>query len=143
MSKIVSRTLLISGAILTSVLIIMAWIWLTRPNPSTGNKTPLEFAEETTVVRYDGVTFSPQTIKVKTGSKVYFINESRAERPMYIATDDHPTHQQYAGFDAAAVKNKFPAPGENFEFVFEDKGRWGYHDHNFPSARGIIIVEQE
>mgnify|MGYP003338743037 CR=1 FL=1 len=141
MSKKMRKTLLIGAAFVATVPIISAWIWLTKPNPSSDNKAPLELAEETTVVRYDGATFSPQVIKVKAGSKVWYVNQSRLERPMYVASDDHPTHEKYAGFDAATVNGKFPAPGENFEFVFEKKGRWSYHDHNLPSATGTVIVE--
>lgn len=78
---------------------------------------------------------------MRKGTKVLFLNESEQQRPMYVASDDHPTHERYPGFDTATVNQKFPAPNESFSFVFDRIGTWPYHDHNFPSARGIIIVE--
>ncbi len=126
-----------------SVLVaaVLGWAWFSQSSPGPEASQPLELAEDTFVVRYDGATFSPQVIRVKNGTKVYFINESDGEQPMYIASDDHPTHEKYTGFDAAAMNGKFPATGENFEFVFKKSGRWGYHDHNLPPATGTVIVE--
>lgn len=135
------KYLLFMSAIALTVLgSSLAWVGFMRSD--SGSETPLRApVDETFIVRYDGVSFQPTEIKVRKGTKVFFVNESNQQRPMYVASDDHPTHQKYKGFDAAAVNNRFPAMSESFSFVFDTVGAWGYHDHNFPSARGIVIVE--
>lgn len=137
-----SRTkfIVVGLAALLATVLGTAWIWSNQLDP--GSTEPVAMpAEESYVVRYDGISFQPQKIKVREGTKVFFINESKQQRPMYVASDDHPTHERYSGFDAAAVNQKFPALSESFSFVFDRKGEWGYHDHNFASARGKVIVE--
>lgn len=130
------------GGIAVVFIALSVWVWIVYPRPDTGEQVKVSTpVEETTVVRYDGFSFKPQEIKVRAGAKVFFVNESTEQRPMYVASDDHPTHENYQGFDTAAVNQKFPGLSESFSFVFDRKGEWGYHDHNFPAARGRIIVE--
>lgn len=136
-----SRALL-SGGVLILASLAVAWAWSARQQPGSGGPATAP-AEATFVIRYDGVSFQPSRIKVSPGTTVYFVNESDELRPMYVASDDHPTHEKYPGFDAAAARQKFPALGESFSFTMERPGTWGFHDHNFPVARGTIIVEQE
>lgn len=137
------RHIFIIGAFgFVALLVVAAWVWSLRPD--SGSDAPLSApVAETFLVRYDGLSFQPQNIKVRVGTKVFFVNESKQQRPMYIASDEHPTHENYPGFDAAAVNRKFPAMSESFSFVFDRTGTWGYHDHNYPSARGTIIIEEE
>lgn len=127
------------------VAIGAVWVWLSRTDSTetdTGFGTSISAVPEATnTVSFDGVKFVPQVIKVKRGSKVYFINNSTMERPMYVASDDHPSHRKYPEFETAAANNRLPTKGENFEFVFDRTGVWNYHDHNFPSAKGTVVVE--
>lgn len=116
------------------------WIWSPQLGPDL-DETISAPVDENFLVRYNGMSFQPQEVKIHKGTKVFFLNESIQQRPMYVASDDHPTHERYPGFDTAAVNQKFPALSESFSFVFDRAGTWSYHDHNFPSARGIIIVE--
>jgi plastocyanin len=93
---------------------------------------------DASIVVYDGTSFAPATLTIKAGTTVTFDN--RSERPMWVASDDHPTHKQYPGFDTTVAQGAPPNPGEDGEFTFERTGMWGYHDHNNPSAVGTIIV---
>ncbi len=132
--------IVIAVVVLIATVAVIAWVWSQRLDPGSEDTISAP-VQDTFLVRYDGTSFRPQTITVRKGTKVLFLNESNQRRPMYVASDDHPTHEGYQGFDTAAVNQKFPALGESFNFVFDRAGTWGYHDHNFPSARGIIIVE--
>lgn len=92
-------------------------------------------------VRYDGRTFSPQRLRVPAGTRVTFVNVSGLERPLYIASDPHPTHENYPGFDARVINGgTLPQPGASQSFTFTRPGVWGYHDHNFPTAVGAVEV---
>lgn len=132
--------IVIAVVVLIATVAVIAWVWSQRLDPGSEDTISAP-VQDTFLVRYDGTSFRPQTITVRKGTKVLFLNESNEQRPMYVASDDHPTHEKYPGFDTAAVNQKFPPLGESFNFVFDRTGTWGYHDHNFPSAKGIINVE--
>ena len=63
----------------------------------------------------------------------------------------HPTHKVYPGSDiekcgTAEESNIFDAcrglkEGESYEFTFNEKGSWRYHDHLNIKNTGSIIVE--
>lgn len=95
-------------------------------------------SSDSQVVTYNGMTFLPTTLTIKAGTTVTFGNTS--ERPMWVASNDHPTHELYPEFDTAAANGSPPKPGDDGVFTFERTGTWSYHDHNNPSAVGIIIV---
>ncbi len=78
--------------------------------------------------------FSPDTISVAKGGKVTWTNNSSKEH--WPASDPHPTHDFYPGFDPL----KGIKPGESWSFVFNNPGEWGYHDHLIPHLRGTINV---
>jgi plastocyanin len=88
-----------------------------------------------TVVRMEADSFSPATLTVKAGESVTFENESGDDK--WPASDVHPTHEEYPGFDA----ERAVLDGESYEFTFERRGRWGYHDHLNPDIVGTIVVE--
>ncbi len=123
-----------------AIVVVIAWIWFQPLDPGSEGTTRAP-VQDSFLVRYDGTSFQPQEITVRIGTTVLFLNESSQQRPMYVASDDHPTHERYPGFDTAVVNQKLPALSESFSYVFDRAGTWGYHDHNFPSARGIIIVK--
>lgn len=110
---------------------------------SPGVESSVSDDEATTLatVRYDGTTFTPRTLRVPAGTRVTFMNASPLERPLYVASNPHPTHGDYPGLDARAINGgAFPEPGTHQSFTFDRRGVWGYHDHNFPEARGTVEV---
>jgi plastocyanin len=111
-------------------------------NVETGNETP---APETaapdgndvavTEITYDGKTFSPSAVTIKSGDVVIFKNNSTAD--FWPASGPHPTHTLYPEFDA----KKGIAPGQSYQFKFIKVGIWPFHDHLNPSAFGKITVQ--
>jgi plastocyanin len=87
------------------------------------------------VVRMEADSFSPATLTVEAGDTVTFTNESGDDK--WPASDVHPTHEEYPGFDAG----KAVLDGESYAFTFDRAGRWGYHDHLRPELKGSIVVE--
>jgi plastocyanin len=79
--------------------------------------------------------FDPSTLTVSSGTKVTFENESSDDS--WPASDAHPTHQLYPGFDA----KKPLLPGDSYSFTFTKTGSWGYHNHLEPDVTGTIVVE--
>ena len=79
-------------------------------------------------------SFEPSVLTVDAGESVTFVNESGEDK--WPASNDHPTHERYPGFDARRVI----APGGSWSFTFERRGRWRYHDHLSPEIEGEIVV---
>lgn len=92
-------------------------------------------ADGDNVVQMKADGFEPATLTIKSGDTVEFRNESDEDK--WPASDVHPTHELYAGFDA----QKTVLDGDSYEFTFDRAGRWGYHDHLNPDIRGSIVVE--
>lgn len=79
--------------------------------------------------------FEPETLEIKKGTTVIFKNEASDLR--WPASNLHPTHTIYSEFDP-----KEPVkPGESWQFKFNKKGSWKYHDHLAPLTRGVITVK--
>jgi plastocyanin len=85
-------------------------------------------------VRYTGSGFEPNSITIKAGQAVTWTDKSTDD--MWVASNPHPTHTDYPGFDA--LKN-IP-PNGTYSFTFTKVGTWGYHNHLNPSQQGEVIV---
>ena len=86
------------------------------------------------VVHVTDEGFEPRSITVEAGRTVVF--ENAGDEAHWPASDDHPTHQEYPGFDP----RKPVQPGEEWSFTFDRPGEWGYHDHMNPYLTGEIVV---
>lgn len=85
-------------------------------------------------IEYDGAQFNPKSLNIKFGDYVIFKNLGTQE--FWPASDPHPDHTGYAGFDA----RKPIATEGKYQFQFMQAGSWGFHDHLNPSATGVINV---
>jgi len=78
--------------------------------------------------------FSPSSVTIKAGDAIKFINNG--DTPRWPASNPHPIHTDYPGFDA-----KQPIrPDNSYSFTFNSKGTFGYHDHLNPTIGGTITV---
>lgn len=85
-------------------------------------------------VRYEDGGFIPESVTIQVGQAVLWINgDSEA---MWPASDVHPTHQEYLGFDAGRPI----AVGGSYTFAFTKPGTWSYHNHMNPKATGVVVV---
>lgn len=99
------------------------------------------------VVVYDGSAYSPATVEVKRGERVTFVNRGQGE--MWPASAMHPTHTAYPGSDIKKCGSgemifdacKGLAAGESWTFTFDRVGKWNFHNHLNPSARGAVMVK--
>ena len=78
--------------------------------------------------------FQPQNIQINKDDKINFLNEDEVDR--WPASNIHPTHAIYPGFDP-----KKPIKRDGFwEFKFENTGVFRFHDHLNPELTGTITV---
>lgn len=87
------------------------------------------------VVKITDNGFEPSTLTINAGDTVKFENDSSDDA--WPASDVHPTHELYAGFDA----QKPLLAGDSYSFTFTKTGSWGYHNHLEPDVQGTIVVK--
>ena len=80
--------------------------------------------------------YSPQVLKIKQGQTVEFVNDSNED--YWPASDPHPIHTDYPGFDA----QKSIHPGESWKFTFNRLGRYGYHNHLSPETHAEVVISK-
>lgn len=104
-------------------------------SPSPSSEPSLSAPAEDNIVTYTGSVFTPSVLTVPLGATVHFENVS--SNPVWVASDPHPTHTDYPGFDSLALISQ----GDSYSFTFTKTGRWGYHNHSNPSETGTIVVQ--
>lgn len=90
---------------------------------------------ETVSVSYTDSGFEPAEITIEAGTTVVFTNNSSNQ--MWVASDVHPTHQEFPEFDQLRVTG----PSSTYEFTFNESGTYGYHNHAASQRVGTIIVK--
>jgi len=107
-----------------------------KPAPVSKPLPPApQASEDRFIVRYNASGFSPKSIEIKRGEAIKFVNDTN--QTMWVASNDHPTHTLYPGFD----QGKSVGKGGTFIFTFTEAGSWKYHNHNKSADMGTIIVK--
>lgn len=100
-------------------------VTLTEPEKSN-NKT----------VEIHSNRFAPNILEIKRGETIIWVNKDNKARR--VASNPHPVHNDYPGFDS--LKNL--EEGQSYRFTFENSGVWGYHDHLNPNVEGRVSVRE-
>jgi plastocyanin len=108
-----------------------------------------DLTSQEVVIRYTDEGYTPESLAIKKGTEVTFLNES--SRNTWPASVIHPTHRVYPETDIdkcgkVPESSIFDAcrglkPGESWLFEFDRIGTWGYHDHLNPRHFGLVTVE--
>lgn len=83
--------------------------------------------------------FSPKTLTIKVGDSVTWTNER--SQAVYIAPDNHPDHQKYAGIWDDDGTGRI-AKDESYTMTFTQAGSYTYHDHLNSSMTGTVVVTE-
>lgn len=88
------------------------------------------------IVEITATGFSPQTIKIKSGDQVSFINQD--SKPHQIKSDPHPADNLYPFLNTDEIL----MTNESVTLPFEQSGTFTYHDELNPlEFKGIIIID--
>ena len=91
-------------------------------------------SSKTVTITITGSGFSPPSVTINAGDTVKWVNgDNRSHWP---ASDPHPQHTEYAGFDSFGI-----SAGSDWSFKFNNTGTWNYHDHQSPSKTGVVVVQ--
>ncbi len=109
-----------------------------------GNNNP-----KTVEVQISASGFSSSTVTINKGDTVKWTNSDGSNA--WPATAMHPTHTVYPGSDINKCGTseessifdacKGLAQGKSYQFTFNEKGEWKYHNHLNPSQTGTVVVE--
>ncbi len=99
-----------------------------QPATSSAAKT------EETNVTITSSGFEPQTITVKAGGKVVWMNKSG--NVANVSSAVHPTHLVYPALNLGNFDN-----GSSVSLIFDKPGTYKYHNHLNPGQTGVVIVE--
>jgi plastocyanin len=89
---------------------------------------------EAVVVVYDGSTFSPSQITVKSGQTLTFKNTS--SRLVDIGSDPHPAHTGNPQLNVGEV-----SPGQSKSISPVTKGTYGIHNHLSAGQKATVTVQ--
>lgn len=89
---------------------------------------------ETVTVSLNDTGYEPQTLNIKSGGKVEWLNNTRQTGNVSSAV--HPTHEEYPPLNLGNFE-----PGEKVSLIFSEPGTYRYHDHLNPSTFGTVVVE--
>ncbi len=150
MNKIIDRRNMLIILVVAVVFIIVGFVLpylRSRNAPLPVNSNGISEV----VIKYTKSGFEPESITVKLGTTVSWVNSSG--RPMWVASDPHPSHTDLKGFDQLKIINKgwenpffkkVYAHGDAiYEYTFEKIGEWKYHNHVYPQDRGKVVVVEK
>jgi len=126
-----------------------------QPSPSNDSPSANQTSELTqnpqsnNTIVFTGSGFQPADITVEQGETVTWVND--ASTSMWVGSDQHPTHTEYAGSslrehcqkgDQNSAAFDQCSTGDRFSFTFEKTGEWGYHNHQpFVSGGTVTVTE--
>lgn len=110
----------------------------TQPAPKQPEKPAEQVLSGTVTVTYEESGFTPASLTIAKGTTINFINKTQI--PLWVASDPHPDHTDYPGFDVAA-QGSVPEPGQDTSFTFEKIGTWRYHNHSAPEDKASVTVK--
>jgi plastocyanin len=135
-------------AALIGVAVIAGGIWAvtamtnkpinapSNQSTTSGGETsqPPANGEATTTITFNGDSFEPATVTVKSGSTIKVVNNSLDV--IEFASDPHPTHTINPELNTSDIE-----PSGSATITVTKTGSWGYHNHYDPSKRGTVTVE--
>lgn len=134
--KILSKNRVVVSIALVFIVGIGLWygikVYMSR-NTTEASQPALDGS--TILIREDG--FFPDTLTVRSGTTVKFVNEDKYWH--WPASDPHPSHTFYSELDPREPIK----PGGIWQVMLTKPGKWGIHDHLAPYVVGQIIVTNE
>jgi len=110
-------------------------------NGGTGQEDT--FLGNTQFLDITGRGFSVERVQIFQGDRIIWRNFDNS--PHWIASNYHPKHDLYPE-TGGCVGSSFDScgailPGENWTFVFDKVGTWGYHDDYNLQNTGSVVVK--
>lgn len=109
-----------------------------QPSTSATSSAPAASSSNTkpaaATITYDGSSFSPNSITVKSGDTVAIKNTSSSD--VQVQSNPHPTHTDDSDLNVGLI-----SAGQTTTFTVTKTGSFGYHNHLDPSQQGKITIQ--
>lgn len=134
--KVSTRNALLIAATLLVVAGAVAYFFIQPASnaPKSQQKTTTSTTPAANTIVFDGNTFNPETLTVKSGTSITIKNTSSVD--VQFDSDPHPVHSDDTDLNVGNI-----APGESTTFTVTKVGSFSYHDHLDPGVQGKIVVE--
>lgn len=106
----------------------------TPPQSASPSVSPSPSAMEEKKITVTKNGFAPQTLKIKAGTKVTFVNNSGSA--ISVNSNPHPTHTLFPFLNIGVIND-----GASASVTFDKTGTYTYHNHLNPSQTGEVVVE--
>lgn len=150
---------LIFAAAAILIILGVGWYWFGQKSASVVDSTNAIVEEPSgnatigtggddpydALIEFTDDGFTPKDVTIREGQRVRFLNKS-TDQQTWPASAVHPTHSLYPGKSASdCLGSEFDAcrglkGGEYFDFTFNYKGQWRFHDHLHASKTGSVTV---
>jgi plastocyanin len=136
MEKRNKKVILISVVIVLSVAALFYFYDFLKEgrNDISNVSDTQEPAAGNTIVEITNEGYNPQTVVIKKGAVVTWVN--KGDQTHTVSSDPHPTHTDLPGLTSNPMQ-----PNQSFSFAFEQTGSFGYHCHFHPNVKGRVIVK--
>ncbi len=104
--------------------------------PTNTSNSPSSTGSQSTanVITYNGSSFNPAKLTVKSGDSVTIKNTS--SKDVQFDSNPHPLHTDDQDLNVGVV-----AGGQSQTFTVTKKGTFGYHNHLDSSQTGMLVIE--
>jgi plastocyanin len=121
----------ISLAAIAILLVLLVWVTIFKGDKKeVTTNTPKPVA----TVQITSNGFVPATLSITPGTKVVWTNTEEALHR--IAANPHPTRDSLPSL-YSEILNK----DHTYEYTFNNKGTFSYHDEQIPTLNGVIQVQ--
>lgn len=94
------------------------------------------------LVSYTDNGFEPQTAAIQSGETIRFTNNSSHDMWVAASTKEGSLYPSAGSCGQSAFDScRAIGRGMFYEFTFEKKGTWGFHDNSEPVRTGKVVVE--
>ncbi|MEK7450579.1 MAG: cupredoxin domain-containing protein [Patescibacteria group bacterium] len=125
--------------IIIIVVAVIAGVFVFGSKKSS-NQAPVQQGSQSQQIQNEAIVtvsvlgFAPQTLTIKAGTKVIWMNKSGAAVSLNSAV--HPTHLVYPPLNLGEFGD-----GSSVQLGFDKPGTYSYHNHLNASQTGTIVVE--
>lgn len=106
---------------------------VTQKLTQINSNQPTVVAKKEVIVDVNENGFSPETITIKAGARVVWIN--RTKGTVTVNSAEHPTHLLYPPLNLGEF-----GKGSSVQLVFDKPGTFKYHNHLIPNQTGTVVV---
>jgi plastocyanin len=111
---------------------------LKKPIPEVSADCQVVTGSSVLITYTAGHELTPRCVKVNSGTTIAWKNKSSGK--LEVGANPHPIHtgnKEVSGGKFVLVVE----PGQTGSATVSTKGTFGYHDHEYPNAVGVIVVQ--